>query len=663
MSHAPTSRSVVFRPFPAAMFCIGVLIAIVLPGRPAGADEPPGKQHPPNRLAAETSPYLLQHARNPVDWYPWGDEAFAKAKAENKPIFLSVGYSSCHWCHVMERESFADAEIAKYLNEHFVCIKVDREERPDVDAIYMQAVQLLTQRGGWPMSVFMTTDAKPFYGGSYFPARDGDREGAPGFLSLIQAIQTAWERDHDQILASGDQMTDALQKQMDLASVLPAAEPSLGLVTRVGQRLAEEYDAEHGGFGFVENQSNRPKFPEPSNLFYLLHRATDESLDEPVRDQALAMLTRTLDKMAAGGIQDHLGGGFHRYSVDRFWYVPHFEKMLYDNGQLASVYARAFALTGNPEYRWVVEDLLAWSSREMLSPEGGFYSAIDADSEGEEGAFYRWTKDDLKAFAGDPNYARFAATYHLDGEPNFEGEYFVPRTDEPLAAIAEPLNSDAAALRETLAPLRATMLAARAKRTAPITDTKILTSWNGLMIRGYADAGRLLQQPEYVEVAKRAATFVLKSLRQPDGTLFRTYSAGQAKLNGYVDDYAFFVDGLIAIHEATGEPQWLDAARTLTDIQIAQFWDEKRDGFYFTSQDHQSLIARAKDPVDSAIPSGNSVAAENLLYLDEHIESPTQYRDYAQRTISNVAGLLKRSPTSAPRAAVSMAKILAETKP
>lgn len=633
-------------------------------GQPGDADEKPsGKQHPANRLAQETSPYLLQHAHNPVDWFPWGDEAFAKAKTDNKPIFLSVGYSSCHWCHVMERESFEDAEIAAYLNKHFVCIKVDREERPDVDAIYMQAVQLLTQRGGWPMSVFMTADAKPFYGGSYFPARDGDREGAPGFLSLIQAIQKAWLQDHEQIMGSADQLTAALQKQMDLASVLPAATPSLGLVARVGSRLAEEFDAKHGGFGFVENQPQRPKFPEPSNLLYLLYQATDPSLEDSVKQQAMTMLTRTLDKMAAGGIQDHLGGGFHRYSVDRFWQIPHFEKMLYDNGQLASVYARGFALTGNPEYRWVVEDLLAWCTREMRSPEGGFYSAIDADSEGEEGAFYRWTKEQLSPFASDPQYARFAETYQLSGEPNFEDQYFVPQTDEPLSTIAKPLGIDAAKLRESLAPLRASLLAQRSKRTAPMTDTKILTSWNGLMIRGYADAGRLLENPQYLEIAKSAASFALKSLRKPDGTLFRTYGGGQAKLNAYLDDYAFLVNGLIAIHQATGDAQWLAAAKELTDIQIEQFWDPTSGGFYFTSQDHQSLIARAKDPVDSALPSGNSVAAENLLYLHEHLPRPTPYYDHAQQTIKNVAGLLQRSPTSAPRAAISMSQVLAETKP
>lgn len=622
-------------------------------------NEKAGKPKPQaNRLAKETSPYLLQHAYNPVDWYPWSDEAFAKAKAEGKLIFLSVGYSSCHWCHVMEHESFEDDEIAAFLNANFVCIKVDREERPDVDAIYMQSVQMLTGRGGWPMSVFMTADAKPFYGGSYFPARDGDREGAPGFLTLIKAIQEAWKKDDKQILASADQVTAALEKQMDLTAVLPEAEPSPAIVARVQRDLLQQFDPQFGGFGFAENNPNQPKFPEPSNAWFLLHRAGDSRLETADRDNARRMLEHTLDMMAAGGIHDHLGGGFHRYSVDRFWKIPHFEKMLYDNGQLATVYAEAYALTGNEAYRWVVEDLLKWVARDMTSPEGAFYSAMDADSEGEEGAFYRWTPEQIKSQVSESDFALLASTYGLDKAANFEEHYHVLQLASPIASVASTQKIPAAELVNKLSPLRVQLRKLREKRESPFKDTKVLTSWNGLMIRGYADAGRILKKDEYTQAAQRAGEFVLKNLRRPNGTLLRTYGSGKAKLNAYLDDYAFLVSGLLGLHKATGQSRWLDLAKEITDKQIELFWDDKKGGFFFTSGNHESLIARAKDPVDSAIPSGNSVAAENLLILSESLEQDAaKYRDYAKRTVTILAGLLNRSPTSAPRAAVVMSKL------
>ncbi|MEZ6089040.1 MAG: hypothetical protein R3C05_13640 [Pirellulaceae bacterium] len=452
---------------------------------------------------------------------------------------------------------------------------------------------------------------------------------------------------------------------------------SAGLVDRVQERLAEEFDAVHGGFGFVEDQPRKPKFPEPSNLFFLLHRAEDSSLDESIRREAEAMLTRTLDKMAAGGLQDHLGGGFHRYSVDRFWAIPHFEKMLYDNGQLASVYARAFGLTGKMEYRWVTEDLLDWASREMLADEGAFFAAIDADSEGEEGAFYRWSKDQMKPFANLPSWETFAKLYQLSGTANFEDAFYVPQTIEGLAERAAEMQLDAPRMRQSMAKIREAMRIARDERERPGIDTKILTSWNGLMIAGFADAGRILQREDAIDIAKRAATFILTSMRQSDGSLYRTYasvgrttdentetevdSQGKAKLNGYLDDYAMLVYGLIALHRATGEANWLQSARELTDLQIKKFWDQQRGGFFFTSDDHQSLIARAKDPVDGAIPSGNSVAALNLLYLADEIETKNEYQSYAQRTLETVAGLLQRSPASAPLAAVAISELLSES--
>ncbi len=618
-----------------------------------------------NRLAQETSPYLLQHAHNPVNWLPWGPEALAQAKKENKLIFLSIGYSSCHWCHVMERETFVDEEIAAWLNDHVICIKVDREERPDIDDIYMTSLQVYYAAigaggsGGWPLSMFLTPDARPFFGGTYFPARDGDREGISGFFTIAQKVQEIWEKEPEKIRRDAETLTGLVKAQREAQ---PAALTALdaNLVSRVQQELAEQYDPKYGGFGYSRFNPLQPKFPEPSNLVFLLHRARDESLEEATRQEARDILVTTLDRMARGGIRDHLGGGFHRYSVDRFWRIPHFEKMLYDNGQLASVYTEAHLLTGRDDFRRVVEELLDWTLREMAAPEGGFYAARDADSEGEEGKFYRWTPEEIQKHVAPAEYELFAAVYGLEEKPNFEDEFHVPQLVAPLSELAAARNMTEAELENRLAPIRKKLLTVRDTRIQPLTDTKILTSWNGLMIRGLADAGRGLKNDRYLDAAKKAAQFVLAKLQTEEGRLWRTYSNGQARLNAYLDDYAFLVDGLLALHRATGEQEWLTAADRLTQKQLDLFLDE-RGGFYFTSDDHESLLARGKNPSDGALPAGATVTVGNLLFLARELDKPA-YRETAEQAARVAATHLDRSPAIAPRMAANIAELLSLTE-
>lgn len=633
---------------------------------PAPTNRKPAKHT--NRLSKETSPYLLMHAHNPVDWYPWGKDALDKAKRENKLIFLSVGYSSCHWCHVMERESFGDDEIAAFLNKHFVCVKVDREERPDIDTIYMTALQIYNRStgngggGGWPMSMFLTPESRPFFGGTYFPARDGDRGARTGFLTIVKKIQEIWINQPERLREDGETLAKLVQTSLDNRSIGPA-EPlngrSLGdLLTA----LEEQYDPQFGGFGYVASQPQTPKFPEPSNLMFLLERLQSPDVSSADKDRAKRLLIGTLEHMAMGGIRDHLGGGFHRYSVDRYWRIPHFEKMLYDNGQLATIYAEAFALTGREDFRQVVEELLSFVQRELTDKEGAFYSALDADSEHEEGKFYRWELSEFEQLVTGDDQKLFAKVYGFDQPPNFEEHFYVPQLNEPFASLARNAGLQPAQLEAKLAPHRRKMLEARGKRIRPLTDTKILTSWNGLMIRGFADAGRVLKKPEYIQTASRAADFMLAKLKTTDGRLLRTYGQGQAKLNAYLDDYAFLVDGLIGLHKATGDSKWLNAADELTKKQIELFWDKRRGGFFFTSDDHESLIARGIDPADGAEPSGNSVSACNLLYLTKELKRP-DYGEKAQGTIQAVSSLLQSSPTAAPRFAVAMAELLTLKKP
>lgn len=629
------------------------------PANEAEAESPETnkKQHT-NRLAKETSPYLLLHAHNPVDWYPWGEEALEKAKKENKVIFLSIGYSSCHWCHVMERESFLDEEIAKFLNEHFVCIKVDREERPDIDSIYMTSLQVFQQLtgsrrgGGWPLSMFLTPDALPFFGGTYFPARDGDRGAVTGFLSIIERVHEVWKTEADTIRE--DAKTVARFTKIQLEGDQPDESFKLTdtLTANTQTALSDQYDEQYGGFGFDPADPNRPKFPEPSNLLFLIDRV--EHADE---EKAREMLVGTLERMAMGGIRDHLGGGFHRYSVDRFWRIPHYEKMLYDNGQLATVYVEAYRLTGREDFRRIVEEMLAFVQREMTAESGVFVSALDAESEGVEGKFYVWDKDEIEALLTEDEYELFATVYGLNEPPNFEKKHYAPQFEKPLREIAAERGVTEPELDARLAPIRRKLFDARSRRARPLTDTKILTSWNGLMIRGFADAGRVLKDEQYVNAAARAAEFVLDKLRTPDGRLLRTYGQGEAKLNAYLYDYAFLIDGLIALHRATGDKKWIEAADELMQKQIELFWDEKAGGFYFTSTDHESLLARGKNPVDGAEPSGVSVSAENLIYLARELERP-EYLQRAEKTVQSVSALLLRAPVAAPRMMVAVAELL-----
>jgi uncharacterized protein len=604
-----------------------------------------------NRLARETSPYLRLHMHNPVDWYPWGEGAFAKARAESKLIFLSVGYSSCHWCHVMERESFMDQEIAAFLNEHFVCIKVDREERPDVDSIYMLAVQLITRQGGWPMSVFMTPEAKPFFGGTYFPARDGDRSGQPGFLTVVKHIQKLWTERRETVDTTAEQLTDAIRNEMAGPAEVDDSPLQSSVLDDVVAALAATFDEQHGGFGYSSDDPRRPKFPEPSNLVFLLDR-----IDEHADPDCRRMLIKTLDEMAAGGIFDHVGGGFHRYSVDRFWQIPHFEKMLYDNAQLLSVYGRAFALTQNPDYRRIVDRTVAYLQREMLAPGGAYYAALDAESEQEEGKYYRWDVAEVKERLGD-DYPLFARVYGLEKSPNFEQHYHVLLRDRTWVEIAEAESMDRAALQETMDACHAKLLAVRSERIRPLTDDKILCSWNGLLIRGLADAGRYCERPEYTDFAVQAAEFLLANVRDGQGRLRRTYSQGEARLNAYLDDYAFLVDGLIALHQATGDDRWLDTADELTQAQAELFWDARVGGYFFTTSDHETLIARSKQLTDGAIPAGNSVAVANLLYL-AHQRNQPEYRTQAERTVRNAWKVIDEFPQAATRMAAAAAQVV-----
>jgi len=630
---------------------------------PAAVSAQPPPPAPParaNRLAQETSPYLLQHAHNPVDWYPWGEAAFAKAKLEGKPVFLSVGYSSCHWCHVMERESFMDEEIAAFLNEHFVCVKVDREERPDVDSIYMTSVQIYNQvtgggrGGGWPMSVFMTPEAKPFFGGTYFPARDGDRGAGMGFLTLIQRVHEFWTQQRENIERDAETITQLVRTELDGRRPGTIGELSPKLLDELQATLAERYDPVYGGFSYDQANPARPKFPEPSNLLFLIDRRRRADLDAEKRAEAERLLVGTLERMAMGGIRDHIGGGFHRYSVDRYWRIPHFEKMLYDNGQLATIYTEAYLLTRREDFKRVVDELLEFVRREMTAEGGAFYSALDADSEHQEGKFYRWERGDVEKLLEEDDFQLFAEVYGLHGPPNFEEQYYAPQLDRPATQLAGQHKLSEGELDARLAPMRAKLLAARGQRVRPLTDTKILTSWNGLMIRGLADAGRGLKNPAYVQAAVAAAHFLLNNLRTDDGRLLRTHSQGEAKLNAYLDDYAFFVDGLIALHRATDDPQWLAAADELTAKQVELFWDDDQGGFFFTSGDHESLLARGRDPVDGVEPSGNSVSAANLVFLGRQLKRP-DYLDKAQRTIESVSGILRSTPVACPRLAVAYA--------
>ncbi len=599
-----------------------------------------------NALAKESSPYLLMHAHNPVNWRPWNQETLALAKKEGKPIFLSIGYSSCHWCHVMERESFLDKEIADFLNEHFICIKVDREERPDVDEIYMRALLVVSKRGGgWPLSMFLMPDGRPFIGGTYFPARDGDRPGQAGFLSIIRRIEDDFKNNRDRTQQLANQVTELTKKALDGRPPLVETKIQTDWRTDTVSDLSDRLDPDFGGFGYNPNNPRVPKFPQPSNLFFLI----DVLQQQPDSAGAKQMLITTCEKMQQGGIYDHLGGGFHRYSVDRYWHIPHFEKMLYDNGQLATVYAEAYALTKRDAFRRSLEGTLDFVSRELTSKDGGFYSSLDAESEGEEGKFYRWSIAELKSVLSVTEFDLFAKVYRIDEAPNFESKYYAPQLKQTLALHAAAMSISENELETKLKPIREKLFKHREKRIRPLLDNKILTAWNGLMIRGYADAGRVLNKPAYTDIAIKAANDVLNKAVKPDGRVLRTYTDSQAaKLNGYLIDYACLIDGLIALHRSTDDQQWLDHAKRIQDKQIELFWDQDRGGFFNISSDHEALIARSKQMSDQAMPSGNSVASANLFYLGQALQN-SSYRDKSLKTVLSASAILEHYGFLIPR--------------
>ncbi len=603
-----------------------------------------------NQLIDETSPYLLQHAHNPVEWHPWNEATLQKAKEQNKLIFLSVGYSSCHWCHVMEHESFMDEEIAEFMNENFICIKVDREERPDVDAVYMESLHVVNQLmktgrgGGWPLSMFMLPDSRPFFGGTYFPARTGDRGSRIGFKKILESFNEVWTESPEKLESDANIITEQTRISLKAsnANLEKKVKPNWRRFAMVD--LRERYDAEWGGFSYRPDNPRVPKFPEESKLLMLVDNLRRDASDSSSKE----MMIRTADRMMMGGIHDHVGGGFHRYSVDRYWRIPHYEKMLYNNGQLTSFFSELYGLTGNESYRKVVEDMLEFVEREMLAPDGGYFAALDADSEGEEGKFYVWSREEIQQLISEDEYQLYAAVFGINGAPNFENKFYSPILSQTWQETAAARGVSVEELWSQLKPINQKLFEARAKRIRPGTDSKVLTSWNGLMIRGLADAGRLLKNERYTERASKAAEFVLSKLQQPDGRLLRTYTAGEAKLNAYLDDYAFLIDGLIALHKTTGDKSWLEKADRLQQKQIELFHDSEGGGFYFTSNDHQKLLARTKDPVDAAIPSGNGVAASNLIYLAKHLEKP-QYIEMAKGVCYATSGLLDRVPIASAR--------------
>ncbi len=626
-----------------------------------------------NRLAAETSPYLLQHAHNPVDWHPWGEEALNKAKAEDKPIFLSVGYSACHWCHVMERESFENEQTAALMNEHFVNIKVDREERPDIDAIYMDAVQTMTGQGGWPMSVFLTPDGQPFYGGTYFPPEP--RYGMPSFSQLLHSVAEAYGERRDQIDEQAGRLTQALDRLGNLST--QSSDLSTATLDEALMRLKQVFDDEEGGFG------SQPKFPQPMTLDFALtqHKRTGDP-------EALFMAELTLEKMAHGGIYDQLGGGFARYSVDSIWLTPHFEKMLYDNAQLLRTYLHAWQVTGRDLYKRVIDETIDYVLREMTSESGGFFSAQDADSEGVEGKFFVWTPDEIEAVIGEDAAKLFSARYGVTPTGNFEGKTIL-NIFRSVDEVARRVGKTDKEVERSLAESRQKLFEARESRVKPGLDNKVLTEWNGLMIHALAECGAVLGRGDALAAAEKAANFVLAEMSQADGKLYRTWSGrtppqpspgggggrwlegedegendphneidegsappptggrpggGSAHLNAYLEDYAAFTRSLIALYETTFDLRWLAEASRLARVMIEQFHDEANGGFFQTGRDHETLVVRRKDFIDNAIPSGNSLAAEGLLRLAK-LTGNDEYRKLSLQVLMLMQEAMSQQPT------------------
>jgi hypothetical protein len=583
----------------------------------------------PNRLGQEKSPYLLQHANNPVDWYPWGEEAFTRAREEDKPIFLSVGYATCHWCHVMEHESFEDAEVAQLLNENMVAIKVDREERPDIDDIYMTVCQMLTGRGGWPLSIFMTPDRRPFYAGTYFP-RSG-RMGMSGFVDILRSVRNLWKQDRDRLLKVCDQIIDSMQEKKGAQGSV-----TLGLDTLAKgyEQLRQMFDGQWGGFG------NAPKFPTPHHLTFLLrwHRRQPES-------QALSMVERTLLRMRNGGIFDQIGLGFHRYSVDERWLVPHFEKMLYDQAMLGMAYAECFQVTGLESCAQAVRDIFDYVLRDMQGAEGGFFSAEDADSEGEEGLFYVWTPNEIKAILGEERGALFCDYYDITPAGNFEHYRSIPHRPKTLEVFARLKSMSVSELSESLEAAGKQLFAEREKRIHPLKDDKVLTSWNGLMIAALAKGYQAVGERAWLDAALRAADFVMRTLVDESGRLRRRFRQGEVAHLGYLDDYTFFVWGLIELYESCFEIRFLEKAIELNQQMLELFGDAETGAYFFTGADGEPLIVRDKPIYDGAIPSGNSVAALNLLRLGR-MTGDTSLEQRGEKILAHFSSLVADYPSA-----------------
>ncbi len=581
-----------------------------------------------NHLIHESSPYLLQHAHNPVDWYPWGEEAFAKARAENKPVLLSIGYSACHWCHVMAHESFEDEEIARLMNDNFVNIKVDREERPDLDQIYMNAVQMMTHHGGWPMTVFLTPEGVPFFGGTYYPPQD--RYNMPGFPRVLIGVAEAYRDRPQDIAETGTSLLNELRRMSQSSGSDQPIEKELLDASYAG--IIRNYDGMNGGFG------GAPKFPPAMTLEFLLrtyHRTGNED--------AIDMVTHTCRKMAEGGIYDQLGGGFHRYSTDAKWLVPHFEKMLYDNALLSRLYLHHFQVTGDTSSRETAEGVLDYVLREMTDAAGGFYSTQDADSEGHEGKFFVWDIEEIRSALGDPAATLFCDYYNITAAGNFEGKN-IPNVTRTLEDVAVANRVTVDELKDSLSLSKQKLFEQREQRIKPNRDEKILTAWNGLMLASFAEAGVILNRPDYTDAARRNAEFVLSNLRR-DGLLLRTFKNGTAKFNAYLEDYAFFSEGLVTLFETTGESRWLSEARALTDRMIDEFWDDENAGFFFTGKSHENLIVRSKDYFDNATPSGNSVAAGLLLRVAT-LTGNDRYRSLAVAIFQGIGDAARRYPSA-----------------
>ncbi len=627
-------------------------------GPGASADDPatpPAVHKHTNRLSKESSPYLLLHAHNPVDWYPWGPEALERAKAEKKPIFLSIGYTSCYWCHVMERQVFENEAIAAYMNEHFINIKVDREERPDIDELYMLCLQVYlqlagsNQGGGWPLSMFLTPEGKPIAGGTYFPPTD--LPGRPGFMTILKNVDTAWTDRQADVIATSELIAKEVKRLSVPQFALEVVPLNAELVARSVDAVSAGFDPEYGGFDFSEDSPDSPKFPIPARL-ELLQTIGPFAETAP---ELMRKLDFTLTHMEQGGIRDHLGGGFHRYSTDRIWLVPHFEKMLYDNAQLASVYTRAYARTSLKSYRQVAQGTLDFLLRDMLDRDGGFHSALDAETNGVEGQHYVWSSGEVAKLLTEQEFPIAEAVYGLSAKSPFEAGsvLHLPRS---IPDAAETLQLPVEELETHLSAINAKLLAARQKRTALLKDDKLLVGWNGMAIQAFAEAGQTFQRRDYTDAAERASTMILQRVRSEDGLLLHVYRGGVAKVPAYLEDYAGLVAGLLALHQSTEDERWLKEARQLTDEMIEQCGDPK-GGFFLTSKSHEELLARPKNAYDSVVPSGNSQAVRNLIRLAK-LTGDNRYRDAARKTLGVFASQINSSPAGHAYLSIGLAEYL-----